>query len=161
MLVGATVFVGLLLGITSLIQPLPAMPAMVSNTAGSLILLGVSLLAQRAAHDEGWRRRAAQGLSLAVLVVAALTLAEYALGLNLGIDRYVLGRAIQSGPNFPPGRSAPGTAVALLLASTALLTLDNAVAVRADLPELSAIATALVALLSLAGYVYGSHSLYA
>jgi PAS domain S-box-containing protein len=160
-LVGAAVLVGLLMGITSLIQPLPPLPAMVSNTAESLILLGVSLLALRTPHDEGLRRRAAQGLSLAVLIVAALTLAEYALGLNLGIDWNVAGTAFQSGTGFPPGRSAPGTAMALLLVSTSLLMLDNRVAVRIDLPELCAMGGALVALLSLAGYVYGSHSLYA
>jgi PAS domain S-box-containing protein len=160
-LVGATVLVGLLLGMTSLIQPLPGLPAMVSNTAESLVLLGVSLLALRSPHDKGLRHRAAQGLSLAVFIVAALTLAEYALGLNLGIDRNIAGTAFQSGADFPPGRSAPGTAIVLLLTSTALLTLDNPVAVRADLPELCAISAALVALMALAGYVYGMHSLYA
>ena len=64
------------------------------------------------------------------------------------------------GTGYPPGRSAPVTAAAFILLGSALLMLDTEPAVRTDLSEVLAVGAALIALLAIAGYVYGATALY-
>lgn len=85
------------------------------NTAGSLLLLGLAL-SLRGTH---W---VAAVLRAVVGGLAATTLCEWALGIDLGIDALLWDDPTSVEGGHPPGRMAPATAVALLLLATSGLT---------------------------------------
>jgi PAS domain S-box-containing protein len=132
---------------------------MVPNTAAECVLLGASLLLVRLTPISTVRRRVAAAFAFAVLALAAVTLAQYVFGRDLWVDRALPFLTSEPGTEFP-GRSAPGTAGAFVLLATALLVLDAAPAVRADLSEVLAIGAGQLSLLAVAGYIYGAIDLY-
>jgi len=160
---GAAVLLAVCLRMSRLVQPVPDLPAMLPHTAEWFVLLGASLLLMRGAQPGVRRKSVAYVLSMVVLLMAATTLAEYAFGvsLRLEIDRKFFDAPMHVTTGILPMPSPPGTAIAFLLLSTALVTIDWPPAVRADLLEGLAMTTALIALLALAGHVYGAHLLYA
>jgi PAS domain S-box-containing protein len=160
LLVGATVLMGWWLDVSWLVQPMRWLPGMVPNTAAAFVLLGTSLLLMRQHLAPASRRRAAAACAAVVVIVAAITLAEYIWNWNLELDQALFRVARNIGTGYPPGRGAPVTEAALILLGSALLALDARPAVRADLSEVLAVGAALIALLAIAGYVYGTTALY-
>lgn len=75
------------------------------NTAMTLLLLSSSALA---------RGRLAGGGMIAAVLIAVLTLAEYALRVDLGIDELVYQDVEGHGKLYPQGRLAPVTAIITL-----------------------------------------------
>jgi PAS domain S-box-containing protein len=157
---GAIVLAAMWLRMMPLVQPLPGLPAMLPHTAEWFILVGTSLLLLRAPHPGMLRRHVAQAFSTIVLVFAGATLAEYAFGLRLPFEHGLFGIPTNFAAATLPERSAPGTALAFVLLSAALVTVDWPPAIRMDILELFSMGSALVAMLAVAGYVYGAHSLY-
>src|SRR5688572_10403521 len=88
--VAAAVGVGVLVGwvgdVAVLKSVLPQFASMKANTALSFVLLGVALFA---AHAREPLRRAHRPVALVALALAALTLLQYATGIELGIDQVV------------------------------------------------------------------------
>jgi PAS domain S-box-containing protein len=159
-LLGLVVFAGWWLGIARVVQPIPGMPEMVQDTALCFVLLGTSLLLLRRSYTRRPWRRLAQIFALVAVAIAILTLIEYAVGVDFGIDRTYVSSPLQAAPGFPVTRSGLGSAAAFLLIGLALLTLDTRRAVRTDLSEVLGVGAALVALTSAAGYLYGATFLY-
>jgi PAS domain S-box-containing protein len=158
-LLGAVVLIGWWFGILRVVRPIPGLPGMVPNTAVYAILLGTSLLVLRRPPIPAAHRSVADVSAFVVIGLAAGTLVESLSARNLWFDHifFIFGTPVQAG--FPPGRSAPGTAAAFALLGLAILTLDARPS-RSALHEFFPIGAAMIALLALAGYVYGATSLY-
>lgn len=127
---------------------LPAAASMKVNTALGFLLLGSSLLiAPR-------RPSVAASLAAAGLMLGALTLCEYAAGIDLGIDQLL---TIDRRSSQFPGRMAPATAFAItLLGAGVLVTLRG----NGLFGQLFAIPPGAVAALAIVGYLHRADSLY-
>jgi len=135
-------------------------PQMVPNTALSFILASVALwLARTEKMARKWSR-AALLCAAAVVIIGLVTLAEYLLSQNLGIDELLFPAALQhNAPSFP-GRPSPHTAASFLLLGTSLLLLAVRRVWSRGLSQYFAIGTSLVAMLALVGYAYRIAFLY-
>src|SRR5438128_1237408 len=114
-LIGAAgLAVGWLLGSPATIAALS--PTMKPNTAVALGTFAASLLLQLRGHG-----RAGQALAVVGLSIGALTLLEYAAGVDLGIDQVLARDAKNEESLLHPGRMAPNAALGLLLLGSALV----------------------------------------
>ncbi len=118
---------GWLLHVRLLTSFLPHYSTMKPNTAVSLALLGLALLLRLAPppgrRTFSWTQAAADLLQSVVLLIAGLTLAEYAAHISLGLDQLLL--PVQAEPGGPAGRMAIGSAVGLTLTASAQLFMDR------------------------------------
>jgi len=130
----------------------PGEPAMTANTALGLGLLGVAgALRQR--EDAAVALKALSALAaLVVLAIGVLTIAEYALDADLGIDR-IIARGGGRGPH--PGRPTLPSVLALTLLASGVLLFDVRLHARARPSEWLIVTAALVALTALFGFVFG------
>ncbi|MES1178097.1 MAG: PAS domain S-box protein [Myxococcales bacterium] len=154
--IGVAVLVGWWLRVPSLLHLGSTYAMMKPNTAFCFLCLGttISLLNTK---DGAWLR-VRQVLPWVVLVVASLTLLEYLLGRDFGIDT-VLARS--AGSDRWPVRMTPGAALSFcLLASSLLLHSQHAHGRRRSAEWIAALvgSSSCAVLLS---YLYGVQSLYA
>ncbi|MEX0611641.1 MAG: ATP-binding protein [Pirellulales bacterium] len=151
---GALALVGWRLDIVALKSVLPGMIAMNPLTAVAFVGCGVSLWLLSADPCRVRRRWPACAIAIAVAMAAAIRLSAYATGFDAGLDCLLFRDAL--GDN----RMAPNTALAFLLVSCALATLDWK-ARRGYLPtQALTLLAGGVALVSLVGYSYGAQPLY-
>jgi PAS domain S-box-containing protein len=124
------------------------------NTALSFLCLGAGLWL---AQDDKWQR-SRRILGLLVVVIAGLTLAEYGLHANFGIDQLLFRDTRISSFSAYPGRMAIATAICFLFLGLAVtfLGIRKAIALRHTLVALC-FAFSVVAL---CGYLYGAKALY-
>ncbi|MFO0608425.1 MAG: ATP-binding protein [Polyangiales bacterium] len=135
-------------------------PRMKTNTALSLALLGAALLL-RASGARGSRRdRAGCALAALAAAVGAASLAEYALGVDLGIDQLLARDAIVPESARFPNRMSPNAALGLALAGVALAASRGRRAAWAVAAQVADGAVLLVGLAALLGYLYGARMLY-
>lgn len=97
----------------------PTWPPMTPWTALWLAALAVGVLVQSGEPSQV-RVRVGRGLALAVGVVAAVVLAEYATGRAFGMDQVWFGDAVRTLQSTWPGRPSPQTAISVLLLSIAV-----------------------------------------
>jgi PAS domain S-box-containing protein len=145
-LVGAVAIVGHLTGVTLLARWLPASPAMMLNTAVSLILCGASLIAL----DAGANRLAAI-FGAFVTLFCTFTEVLFTLGYSVGLDEYFIDHQwvlrLPSSSGIPPN-----TVVALALAGGIIWALAARIPARSlILGACGVVAT--FALLPLLGFV--------
>jgi signal transduction histidine kinase len=152
--VGCAVLGGWFLNVPFLKSVVPGLPVMVPNTAAAFVLAGLGLWARQ--PGRGGRRRAvaAVGCALTVVVLGALTLAEYALDRDLVIDRLLLSAARASDPSDLPGRMSPHTSLSFLLSGAALVAASPTSRRGVRLAQLLAVLVGLVSLLAVVGYTY-------
>ncbi len=149
---GAIVLTGWVLDVPLLKSAGPGLVTMKPNTAVGFLLAGSALFLLGAAR--GKRAQAAgKTLSLVVGALGVLSLLEYSLGVELGIDEILFREDPRAAYTSHPGRMAPTTAFAFALAGVALWLLPRERWQRAT--RWVALAIALVAFLALAGYLYG------
>lgn len=122
----------------------------------ALAALALRLLAGRAGPP--WRQRIALGFALVVGVLGAVTLTEYLLGTNLGIDQLLFHEPAGAFGTSHPGRMAPQAAVCFMLLGATLWLLAQSRA--ALVAQLLAVLVALIGLLDLIGYIYGAKEFY-
>ncbi len=159
-LVACAVLTGWALDVVGLRNVLTGQPQMVPNTALSFILASVALWLSRTEQMARKWSRAAQLCAGVVVIISLVTLAEYLLSQDLGIDKLLFPGALQrSVPSFP-GRPSPHTAASFLLLGTSLLLLAVRSVWSRSLSQYFAIGTALVAMLALVGYAYRIAFLY-
>jgi diguanylate cyclase (GGDEF)-like protein len=178
MTIGALVFAGWLFGFEPLKRVLPGLVAMKVNAALCFVLAGLSLRllarepAGEAAPDTSGRpdRRAWPGTAVGVAgaavvaLIGLLTLCEYRLGRDLGLDQLVLREEAGAIGTAAPGRMAPATALNFLLLGGALLLLHGDRPHRRWLGGLAhalAALAGLIGLLAAIGYAYRLPALYA
>ncbi|PWI12968.1 hypothetical protein DI272_01565 [Streptomyces sp. Act143] len=128
-----------------------------ANTSLSLVLLATGLGMVADARQQGPRLSIGRSVLLCGAAIGLASLAEYLFGVYLGIDQFlVVDDTAASLPNVasPPGRMAPNTAVALLLAGCGAftLTLPHRRAVAAG--QIMALLVVLLGLLRWYGLAY-------
>src|SRR6185436_9245649 len=117
------------------------------------VLAGASLWLQTRAEPGNVWRGVARACGATVAVVGGLTLFEYLLGINLGIDE-LLFRDAPPSPGISPGRMAPAAAGSLFAMGAALV-LSSAQGKRAiETAQGLCVGVVLVGLLGLLGYLY-------
>src|SRR5690349_2389420 len=138
--IGALGLVTIGVGAGRLTSILPGEPAMTANAALALLLLGIAAVLREREDASPVRRTLAVMAALAALAIGIVTMAEYALQLDLHVDR-VLARN-------PAGRGRPSplTALALVCLAAAALLFDARGAARARPSEWLIVAAAAMAL---------------
>jgi diguanylate cyclase (GGDEF)-like protein/PAS domain S-box-containing protein len=134
---------------------------MASGGAVALLLSGISLWLLNPRHDGSAWSRVARLLPWLVVALGGLTLAEYLLHANFGIDELFFpdpGLTVQTGHR---GRMSMATSVALLLLGSALLLVRLRSRPAQRIARLVTLATAVMLLVGLLGFFYGQASLYA
>ncbi len=106
--------------VPTLRNPYPGSIDMKFNTAVAVSMLAIATLLGTA-ERRGWRCRFARLLSFTVMLFGALSLAEYALAINLGIDQLLVHEAEGAALTVHLGRPAPIAAVNCMLLGAALL----------------------------------------
>jgi PAS domain S-box-containing protein len=177
-LVGCAVLIGWKLELGSLKSFIPGAATMKVNTALCFVGAGISLrlLAHRSRSSR--KARIVNGLTIAIAIVALLTICQYVLGWNLGIDELIF-----SDPRSPatshPGRMGVNTAVNFGLTGAALWLLNrqdypsdrlrqrqpprSQQRVRVDtiaLAQSLALVVGAIAIQAVVGYVYNVRVLY-
>jgi PAS domain S-box-containing protein len=160
--IGCLVLIGWIFDSAILKSLDPNLISMKVNTAIAFMLTGIALqLSQtnRAGSRSG--RYVARLSALVVAAVGVLTLLEYVVGRDLGIDQLLFAEPVGAVRTVLAGRMAPNTALNFALIGLSLLLLD--VQTRdGHRPALYLIGLeGLVAFVALAGYVYDASRLYA
>ncbi|MEO8348639.1 MAG: PAS domain-containing sensor histidine kinase, partial [Acidobacteriota bacterium] len=122
---GLLVLLGWALDIEALKTFVPGLVTMKANTAASFVLLGVALWLVTSARRDRAVSRIVAAAALVVGLVGAITVAEYVLGRNLGIDQLLAHEAVGAAGTSHPGRMAPHTAACFVLLAAALLLSDG------------------------------------
>jgi PAS domain S-box-containing protein len=161
--IAALVFAGWEFGYPILTSIIPDAARMRPNTALCVALLGLAvwLLGSTRPLARAQRSRAmfAQLCNLAVMVIAALSLAEYAVGPIGSLDPWLLPSGVDSfGPHN--GRMSPPTSWALLLLGFSILFLDAPAVLLQRVSQGFALMAAVIACVVVLGYVYGAIQLY-
>ncbi|UBF26476.1 PAS domain S-box protein [Kovacikia minuta CCNUW1] len=164
---GAIVLLGWQFDITLIKQGFPDSPAtMKANTALCFLLAGLSLAATQAkVHSNNatltrWLKCLILSFTFLVFLISSLTLSQYLLGWNLGIDQLLVKDATPSATTLSPGRMAELTAINFLLTSIVLgllyLKTERAIGVAQGLGVL----ILLITFLPLTGHVFGASPAY-
>ncbi|HCF30577.1 MAG TPA: hypothetical protein DEV81_26045 [Cyanobacteria bacterium UBA11049] len=156
--IGCIVLFGWAFEIQILTSVLPNRLAMKASTALGLALSGLSLWRS---HQQSGRktRLVAQVCALAVAVLGGLTLSEYVVGWDLGIERLLFQGALGAVATSYPDRISPVTAVLFILVGFALF-LKALRSNRYWFIQVLALITAIISLQVMLGYTYGSQSLF-
>ena len=127
--------------------------SMKPNTALAVALAGTALWLACGAHRFALRDRWQWASASAVALLSVVTLAQYALSADFGIDNLLLASVPDPGlAGAPPGRMSAATAVGLALSGSALAMLNFPRWRVAR--ELAAVLGALIGLAALLGYAY-------
>jgi hypothetical protein len=166
MAVGTLVLVGWAFDIALFKSVLPGLATMKPNTAICFILLGIALwLSQKQATQSQSvdlkRRGVAQACAFFAALIGSVTLSEYLLGVNVGIDKLLFRRALLATKVPFPGGMAHVTALEIVILAIALLLLLNAESRRGQrLSQNFALIGTFIGLTALVGYAYGAEALY-
>jgi PAS domain-containing protein len=157
---GVVVLVGWIAGLAALTTVMPGLASMKPNTALGFLLAGAALaLSARDGHP--MRDRLRSGLAGLVALLGLLTVAEYLLGVDLGIDNLLL--SVPPDPvagNAPRGRMALATAMGFSCCGLALLLLDAHDRRGVFIGQGFAVAGGFIGLLAVFGYLVNVQALY-
>ena len=130
------------------------------TTMVAVFLCGVSLLLQAEEQTVSLtRRRIAEGAAGVACLLAGLTLLEYLLSMDLGIDLW-LAPIPDYSMDSHPGRMAPATAFAVLTLGLSLLWLDRKPGLSHASSHYLALLGGTIGTIALVGYFYGVQTLY-
>ena len=151
---GIAVIVGWAMDVPALESVVPGFATMKVNTSLGIALLGAALcLAQYGVAA----RRLGKAAAALVIAIGVVTLIEYALGWDAGIDQ-LLFTDPHALANSYPGRPSHATAFNLMILGTGLLCVDSRV--YRCLATVLAMVAALISWIALNGYVFGAPALY-
>jgi len=158
--VGTVVLIGWWLDIPVFKSLHPSLVSMKANTAFSFVLIGMALRLSRQDQSSPHKLRIARWSATAVALIGLLTLGEYLLNTDFGIDQMLFTETQGAIATSMPGRMAPNTAFNFLLAGLALRFLDSEFGSRHRPAQYLALVILVVALLAVLGYAYAIQSLY-
>ncbi len=157
-LVAALALVGLRLDVPSLASVVPGGIGMKANTALALALAGFSLWMQPSTRPIAvWPRRL---LAAVVAVIGLLTMCEYLVGWDIGIDQLLVREAPGARGTAIPGRMGPIAAMNTVVAGIALLLIDLPLQRGRWTGQSLALLGIPTAFLPIVGYAYGVEKLY-
>ncbi len=160
---GGSVLAGWLLGVPLLTIVVPGQVSMKANAALALLIAGMGLTLRVA--PDSWiatplRRQAAALCGLAVALIGAITVLEYATGLDLRVDQVFVMDTFSQVRTSHPGRMGLNTALVLVASGLAILLLDWRIeARRLSLANVLALVTGWTTLMVFFGYAYSVQSL--
>ena len=149
---GVVVLIGWAFAIVWLKSLGSEMVNMKPNTALCLALSGLSLLLLRTEAASGARLRVGQACATVVIIIGTLTVIEFVIQQNLGIDNALFPAATAADDRFQ-GRMALATAASLVLLGNALLFINEKSKGKSLVDILTGFAGALT-LLSFLAYIY-------
>jgi PAS domain S-box-containing protein len=161
--IGLIVLLGWMLDVATLKSFVPGTGTMKPNAAFCFVLSGIALVAlalttnRSKVHGVASRRTIIACSSL-VFIVAVGTLLEYLLHVDLRIDSLLFHDAASA--NSAESRMAGGSAMAFVFLCLALLLRDARSRVGQRVSEIASLATMLIGVLAVIGYLYGVESLY-
>ena len=163
-LIGCIVLLGWGFNLPLLKSILPNLPTMKVNTALCFILAGTALrgwhqLTTLERTKVKWQPRLISNCAVLIVLIAGLTLVEYGLHLNLGIDQLLMRQPEPIGSAAIPGRMAPNTACAFLAIGLALLVLIQG-RKRVAIAQGFALVAWLISFIGLLGHIYGGIIFY-
>lgn len=134
---------------------LPGWVSMKVNTAIEFLLCGIALGIACLPKTCRILRGIAVLLGAFVIVLASLTLLQYLINVDFGIDQLLFGDASSSLQTSHPGRQAPTTALCFILAGLASVIASLSFLPRARLALLKALGTtvAFIGVFALVGYI--------
>ena len=136
-----------------------AIPSMTPLTAATFVLAGMSLFLSYPGYQSRWHRALSPALAVLVIAVCLITVAEFLLGLNFGLDRLLApGAVLQSSRD--PARMAINTAVAFLFVGLGLVLLPRDRRTNGLRSQIAAFEVLIVALIALVGYAFGVRDFY-
>ena len=156
--IGAVTLLGWFLGRPEWVTVLPGLPPMEPNAAVMAVAGGVSLVLVAPVSAPPARAATGRMLAGAVVAFAILLLVEHAFQDDMAIDS-VIGRD-ESLSHRPAGRPSPQTAAAFGLVGAALLWLNTTTKRGYRPAPVFAVLAALVPLISLLAYLFGTAELY-
>lgn len=157
-LVGVVALTGWWLGVASLTSVAPGLPPLVANTALMAALAGTSLILAAPGGSSRRRVLASKLCAGSAGLIAALTLAQYVFGVDLGIDQLLVATQVSLVAGHP-GRPSPQTSATILMVATSLVLIDLRTARGRRPAEILALASAIVPLVVLLGYLFGAAAL--
>jgi two-component system sensor histidine kinase/response regulator len=131
---------------------------MKANTALAFGFSGVSLWLMLSGDRAVWVNRFARFLALLTTFIGAATLLEYACRFNLGIDQLLFKDA--PGILTAPGRMSIAAALGFSMIGMALLSLEWRTRGNCRPAQYLSLGTAMLALMSIAGYLYHATTFY-
>jgi len=154
-LIGLAVLIGWRLNIAALKSVLPGLVSMKPNTALGLLLSGASLTLLASSIVKKHTRYLAAAVTFVIVLLGAVTLGEYVLDWDLGIDNAMFPESAQAIGTSHPGRMSPATALCFVFAGVALLIASLRTGVRLRQPLVGGLSVAVTGIgaLALAGYV--------
>ena len=157
-LLGSTVLLGWLLDVATLKSVLPIWVSMKPNTALGFAMAGAALLLSDARRIPAGGRRAASLLASGITLLGVLTLTEYALDSDFGIDQFLFHATPDPHTHSPIGRMALATAIGLTTTGLALLLRHERL--HRFLFQAMAVVGNLIGLLATLGYAFDVKALY-
>lgn len=151
-LLGAIVMVGWFSHTPALIQVLPNFVPMQFNAALGFLISGIGLFCIH-------RRIVLIPCAIIISVIGLLTLLQYILGLNFGIDQLLMKHYILVETSHP-GRMAPNTALCLLLTGVAMLFTQITAKSRETLLMLLSILVLILGFIAFIGYILEVPTIY-
>ncbi|MEY2552007.1 MAG: two-component system, sensor histidine kinase and response regulator [Verrucomicrobiota bacterium] len=144
-LLGALVLAGWVLHVEALKSIIPGAAPMKPNMATAILLCGgaLSLLSRKTLTK--LTRTCAAAIATTVIILSALTIAEYVFDRDLGIEHWLMGDVRADLENPHPGRMAPITAVCFILVAVALFFASRQIQKRLRLPLVGALGGTLTA----------------
>jgi signal transduction histidine kinase len=165
MFVGTLFLVGWAFDLPAL-KSLPAeLAPMYPTTATCFVALGVALWLSRTQSSQRGganlqRKVAAQACALFAALVGLVTLGEYLLGMNVGIDELLFRKALTLVQVPFPGRMAHLTGLEFVVLGAALVLLNAKSWSSQRLALYFALVGTVIGLITLVGYAYGAKALY-
>lgn len=120
LLVGLVVVFGWMLNIPLLKSISPGLSTMKINTALGFFFTGASLIAIRNGNQKSTGKIAAEAFALIVVIIGGLSLLEYIININTGIDQLIV-NDVGTAATSDPGRMSVPTAVNFLVLGTAFI----------------------------------------
>ena len=165
--VGCVVLAGWALDVPSIKSVFPALAVMKANTALCFVLSGSALMLWHLSATSSFQGRKASVARIAarvcaalVVIVGAIVLCENAVHWNAGIDELFF-RDTATQPPAVPGRMSPATAFAFVVLGAGLLFTIARTNRSARIAQVLAVVIIVTGVLSLFGYLYNVHELYA
>jgi PAS domain S-box-containing protein len=153
--IGCLGLLGWVLSMQFLRSVAPGLAVMKPNVALGLTLCGAALSLLSRKSNPKWARQLATSMSILVISLGALSLAEYVFNWDFGIDQRLLHDVPGTAGTSHPGRLAPATALCFVLMGSALFAASLSIPTRLRLPLVAGLSATLMLIgaLALAGFV--------
>jgi signal transduction histidine kinase len=158
-LIGVAALIGWYLDITSLRSVFPSFPGMKTNTAIGIIILGFGVLLSQYDQKRRIVRYTRYFFGMTGLLIGLLTLLQYIVGTNFGIDEFFFREFSDAIGTIYPNRMAPNSSAIIMFIGASILFLDQQLFNRWIYQFFIFLATILL-IPTIIGYIYDVEFIY-